>query len=77
MLLTTNFVTMVMLTVWNIPAAIAFTFYTVFFMIEAVYFSSVLVKIPTGMPAVLSLHFADIMQANLETSVQSYRACLV
>ena len=48
MLLTSHFVTLVMLTVWRIPAPLAAFFYTIFAVIEGLYFSSSVEKIPKG-----------------------------
>ena len=48
MLLTSHFVTLVMLTVWRIPTPLAVFFYSIFAVIEGLYFSSSVEKIPKG-----------------------------
>ena len=48
MLLTTQFLTLVMLTVWKVPTPIAVCFHLFFSAIEATYFSACAEKVPTG-----------------------------
>ena len=48
MLLTTHFMTLVMLTIWRLPLVAVVAFYFFFAPIEATYWSSTLEKIPTG-----------------------------
>ena len=48
MLLTTHFLTMVMLTVWKLPLWVCAAFYIAFAPIEATFWSSTLTKIPNG-----------------------------
>lgn len=48
MLLTTQFLTLVMLTVWKVPTPIAICFHLFFSAIEATYFSACAEKVPTG-----------------------------
>ena len=48
MLLTTHFLTMVMLFVWKLPVAVALLFYVLFAPVEATYWSATLGKVPTG-----------------------------
>ena len=52
MLITTHFMTLVILTIWRLPLVLVVAFYFVFTPIEATYWSSTLEKVPTG--AVLS-----------------------
>ena len=48
MLLTTQFLTLVMITVWRVPTAIALCFHLFFSAIEATFFSACAEKVPTG-----------------------------
>lgn len=48
MLLTTQFLTLVMLTVWRLPTPVAVCFHLFFSAIEATYFSACAEKVPTG-----------------------------
>ena len=48
MLLTTQFLTLVMLTVWRLPTPVALCFHLFFSAIEATYFSACCEKVPTG-----------------------------
>ena len=48
MLLTTQFLTLVMLTVWKVPTPIAVCFHLFFSAIEGTYFSACAEKVPTG-----------------------------
>jgi len=48
MLLTTQFLTLVMLTVWRLPTPVAACFHLFFSAIEATYFSACAEKVPTG-----------------------------
>ena len=50
MLITTHFMTLVMLTIWRLPLVLVVAFYFVFTPIEATYWSSTLEKVPTGDP---------------------------
>lgn len=50
MLLTTHFLTMVMLFVWKLPVAVCLLFYVLFAPVEATYWSATLGKVPTGAP---------------------------
>ena len=50
MLITTHFMTPVMLTIWRLPLVLVVAFYFVFTPIEATYWSSTLEKVPTGTP---------------------------
>ena len=50
MLITTHFMTLVMLTIWRLPLVLVVAFYFVFTPIEATYWSSTLEKVPTGAP---------------------------
>ena len=50
MLITTHFMTLVMLTIWRLPLVLVAAFYFVFTPIEATYWSSTLEKVPTGAP---------------------------
>ena len=54
MLLTTHFMTLVMLTIWRLPLLVVVVFYLIFAPIEATYWSSTLEKIPTGACAALA-----------------------
>lgn len=51
MLLTTHFMTLVLLTVWKLPLWICALFYIAFAPIEATFWSSTLTKVPYGAPA--------------------------
>lgn len=48
MLLTTQFLTLVMITVWHVPTPIALCFHLFFSAIEATFFSACAEKVPTG-----------------------------
>lgn len=48
MLLTTQFLTLVMITVWRVPTPIALCFHLFFSAIEATFFSACAEKVPTG-----------------------------
>lgn len=48
MLLTTQFLALVMLTVWKLPTLVAVCFHIFFSAIEATYFSACAEKVPTG-----------------------------
>ena len=48
MLLTTHFMTLVLLTVWKMPLCVCALFYIAFAPIEATFWSSTLTKIPNG-----------------------------
>ena len=48
MLLTTHFLTMVMLFVWKLPVPVCLLFYVLFAPVEATYWSATLGKVPTG-----------------------------
>ena len=48
MLLTTHFMTLVLLTVWKLPLWVCAAFYIAFAPIEAAFWSSTLTKIPNG-----------------------------
>ena len=48
MLLTTHFMTLVLLTVWKLPLWVCAAFYIAFAPIEATFWSSTLTKIPNG-----------------------------
>ena len=48
MILTTHFMTLVIITVWRLPLVLAAAFYLVFFAIEATFLSSTATKVPTG-----------------------------
>jgi len=48
MLLTTHFMTLVLLTVWKLPLWVCALFYIAFAPIEATFWSSTLIKIPNG-----------------------------
>ena len=48
MLLTTHFMTLVLLTVWKLPLWLCAAFYIAFAPIEAAFWSSTLTKIPNG-----------------------------
>ena len=48
MLLTTQFLTLVMLTVWRLPTPVAICFHLFFSAIEATFFSACAEKVPTG-----------------------------
>lgn len=48
MLLTTHFMTLVMLTVWKMPLWLCAAFYIAFAPIEATFWSSTLTKVPYG-----------------------------
>ncbi len=50
MLLTTHFLTMVMLFVWKLPVPVCLLFYILFAPVEATYWSATLGKVPTGAP---------------------------
>ena len=56
MLITTHFMTLVMLTIWRLPLILVVAFYFVFTPIEATYWSSTLEKVPTGAPPSLPAH---------------------
>ena len=48
MLLTTHFMTLVLLTVWKLPLWVCAAFYIAFAPIEAAFWSSTITKIPNG-----------------------------
>jgi KUP system potassium uptake protein len=48
MLLTSHFVTLVIITVWRLPVIFALGYFLIFATVEATYLSSAVVKIPTG-----------------------------
>ena len=48
MLLTSHFLTLVMVLVWQTPVYLAACFYAIFATIEALYFSASAEKVPTG-----------------------------
>jgi K+ transporter len=58
MLLTTHFMTLVLLTVWKLPLWVCALFYIAFAPIEATFWSSTLIKIPNGVARCAAL-FAD------------------
>ena len=51
MLLTTHFLTMVMMFVWKLPVPVCLLFYILFAPVEATYWSATLGKVPTGASA--------------------------
>lgn len=55
MLLTTQFLTLVMLTVWRLPTPVAVCFHLFFSAIEATYFSACAEKVPTGQQGCLEI----------------------
>ncbi|GLJ12812.1 hypothetical protein SUGI_0198230 [Cryptomeria japonica] len=63
MLITTGLVTVVMLVVWNLHISLIIPFFIVYFVIEGIYLSSVLNKVPQGgwAPFVISAFFLIIM----------------
>ncbi|CAK0787458.1 hypothetical protein CVIRNUC_010678 [Coccomyxa viridis] len=63
MLITTHFMTLVMLTIWRLPLVLVVAFYFVFTPIEATYWSSTLEKVPTGgwFSIMMSVIYASIM----------------
>ena len=67
MLLTTQFLTLVMLTVWQLPTPIAVCFHLFFSAIEATFFSACAEKVPTG--ALLHLHRWATAAAGLHVQV--------
>ena len=56
MLITTHFMTLVMLTIWRLPLILVVAFYFVFTPIEATYWSSTLEKVPTGALPAMHAH---------------------
>lgn len=48
MLLTTHFMTLVLLTVWKVPLWVCLLFYIAFAPIEAAFWTSTLTKVPNG-----------------------------
>lgn len=48
MLLTTQFLTLVMITVWRVPTPVALCFHLLFSAVEATFFSACAEKVPTG-----------------------------
>ncbi|DBA95327.1 hypothetical protein WJX82_010494 [Trebouxia sp. C0006] len=63
MLLTTQFLTLVMLTVWRLPTPVAVCFHLFFSAIEATYFSACAEKVPTGgwFSIMMAIIFGGIM----------------
>ncbi|KAK9819481.1 hypothetical protein WJX81_002292 [Elliptochloris bilobata] len=63
MLLTTHFLTMVMLFVWKVPVPVAILFYVLFAPVEATYWSATLGKVPTGgwFSLMMAVIYASIM----------------
>ncbi|KAG0584563.1 hypothetical protein M758_3G219400 [Ceratodon purpureus] len=63
MVITTCLMTIIMLVIWDAKGPFAFTFFTVFIIVEGSYFSVVLWKIPDGgwLPFILSIIFTLIM----------------
>ncbi len=58
MLLTTHFMTLVLLTVWKLPLWVCALFYIAFAPIEATFWSSTLIKIPNGVARCAALFVA-------------------
>ncbi|KAA6426043.1 MAG: potassium transporter [Trebouxia sp. A1-2] len=63
MLLTTQFLTLVMLTVWRLPTPVAMCFHLFFSAIEATFFSACAEKVPTGgwFSIMMAIIFGGIM----------------
>ncbi|KAI5677915.1 hypothetical protein M9H77_08865 [Catharanthus roseus] len=63
MLITTILLTLVMIIIWRTPAVLVALYFTVFFVMEGVYVSSVCIKIPEGgwIPFAISVILAIIM----------------
>ena len=70
MLLTTQFLTLVMLTVWKVPIPIAVCFHLFFSAIEATYFSACAEKVPTG-----KLEPRSITGCRLWSALQMLQRC--
>ena len=49
MLLTTHYVSLIMLTVWKLPVLVPLAFYITFFTLEGLFLSSIATKVPQGM----------------------------
>ncbi|KAK9118123.1 hypothetical protein Scep_016216 [Stephania cephalantha] len=63
MLITTILLTLVMLMIWRLPFVLAALYFTVFFIMEGIYVSAVVTKIPEGgwLPFAISVILAFIM----------------
>ena len=73
MLLTTQFLTLVMMTVWHTPTPIAVCFHVFFSAIEATFFSACAEKVPTGKRSRLEL---STLAATCSLTVPQATPCL-